>query len=651
MAQRPGPGFRRLEDRATNTAPIRIAWLFGAGLGATGGVAFAAWETLVLRAAAVPLPEGDARWTALAADAAIGAVIGWIGAVVGLYGPRWATASVFVLAGWLLSPKLADLLASGGAPPLAGVVFGTATGVVFGQIAARLPAPGAAHQAFASVVFLSLALLVPTHLYLLAGATTAAALAVSGLALLVAAAFAGVTAAVTGEGRAPILSLLGALAVAGLGHAVLGLRARPLPAVTSENPPVVVVVVSGLRADRVGFLGYDRPTTPALDAVADTALVFEDAQATSNWTVPSLASILTGRLPYGHGAGLNGGSGTLGTPLRPDVRTLGRALVAGGMRTAAVVADPAFRGWALDTGFEEWMDDPGRGVVPSLLVPLSKGGVDPTGWPRRADADGVSDRAIAWVQTQPATGWFLLVQFADAGGPFTPTRADEEAAGYTTRPWPSDLYDASLRRVDRAVGRLLDALPPGTRVVVTGDRGVQLGEQRAPATQGRVGARFGHTMFVELLHVPLIVRVPGLSPGRVREVVSLVDLAPTVLQLASLPPIHGADGQVLERVFGTEHTDRVVIAQSALFGPEQQVAILGGHKLVLGSDGRSPVYDREADPQEVSPQSASGARNDRVERQLRTVLPPSGAGAELATRPSLAVEVGQFVTLLAKGRR
>lgn len=638
--------FRRLEARARTTAPLPLAWATGLALGALGGLGFAAWEAAILRGAG--LAYAPDRAAVAGGCAAVGAVLGLAAGSTGLWSVRWSSATALLALGWLGSAQVAGSLADAGVPGALGTGVVMVAAFALSQLLGRAPGPAWVHQAFASFVVAALAALGPLHAHLLSQGTSGGALAVSGLVLLGAGALAALSAASSRDGP-PLLSLVAFVALGAALFAAADRRPARAWTATAQGPPVVLIVVSGLRADRAGFGGYTRPTTPSLDAFAGRAVVYGRAHATSNWTVPSLASMLTGRLPYEHGAGLNGGWGAVGSPLRPDVRTVAQALAGEGYATAAVVADPRLRTFSLDAGFQVWQDDPPGGARPALLLPLVAAGVDPPPWPRRSEADRVTARALDLVASAPDRGWFLLVQYGDVAGPFSPTPDDERAMGFTARPWPNDLYDAGLRRIDREVARLLDALPAEAWVVVVGDRGAWLGEERPAHAAGRPRARYGATMFEEMLHVPLVVRGPGARPGRAEEPVSVVDLAPTLLRAAGLPLPADGDGHALGRPFGeAEESERVTVAQSSLFGVEQQAVIVGRHKIVQTSDGRTPLFDLEADPAEASPMPKD-AGLDNLQRKLLALLPPAGSGHELRDPPRLVLQVGQVASRFATG--
>jgi choline-sulfatase len=625
--------LRRLDQRAAGTAPAPVAWIVGTVLGGAAGVVFHLWESLVLAAAGVPVPSGDARSTALAVTATLGAVLGAWAAAPGLYGPRWASTAAVTLAGWLAAARVGSLASDAGLPPSLGVAAAVLFGVVVGQLAGRMPAPAAAHQGLAAGLFVALAVGVPLHVSVLPGPTTPGAALTTAMIAVLALIVASGAASVARHDRAPWLPIGVGGAVALALHGVVLLRAAPRPTAT-EGAQVVLVVVSGLRADRLAALGAERSPTEHLDRFAATAIAYTAAHATSNWTVPSLASALTGRLPMAHGAGLNPGDANSLAPLRSDVPTVAQIARRGGVWTSAAVGDPGLRTYALDAGFARWRDDPGRGARPVALGPLGVAGLDPTGWPVRAPAEQVVDVAIDEIGAAPEGAWLLLVQLADA----------EAALGRSARGSSADRYDAALRRVDRALGRLLEAIPAGAWVFVVGDHGVALEE----ASGLRSAATSGHTMFQELLHVPLLVRAPGAPPRRVTEPVSQVDLGPTLLAALGLSQPADLDGVKLGAPFGESQRPRTLVAQASRYGPEQQMVRVGRYKLIQAGPDRTSVYDLEEDPAETSPLGTGSKDDDLRERKLRALLPPIGAGAGAQGPPG--AELGRVAARLWGGR-
>jgi len=320
-----------------------------------------------------------------------------------------------------------------------------------------------------------------------------------------------------------------------------------------DAPNLVLLTVDTLRADHLGLHGYDRATSPTLDAFAARGAVFELAIAPAPATLRSVASMHTGLLP-------TAADPTDRSPfLDAGFRTLAERLADGGYATGAFVTNAflaASNGFAqgFDAYHEDFVDVSGAAAGPPTI-------------------DDVLDPALAWIADAPRP-FFAWIHAVDTHHPYAPEEAapwedvDSEAhrrldAAYrgltvaetTARlralsrdarpPPPSELeylvgrYDAAVLQVDRGLARLLaglDAagLDDATVVVVTSDHGEELGDH------GRL--LHGHTLFDELLHVPLVMGGPGVPAGaRVGAQVRLLDVGPTLLDLAGLAAddLHG----------------------------------------------------------------------------------------------------------------
>jgi arylsulfatase A-like enzyme len=284
--------------------------------------------------------------------------------------------------------------------------------------------------------------------------------------------------------------------------------------VTARN--LVLITIDTLRADHVGAYGAARARTPALDALANGGVRFEQAYAAAPITLPSHATMFTGRYPPGHGARDNG------MRLSPGVPTLATILKARGYRTGAFVgAFPLDHQFGLDRGFDVYSD----------RMPRGPGG-------RLADerpASQVIDDAIAWLRNQsPAPGpqppFFLWAHLFDPHAPYGNPSSGRAAI---------DRYDDEIQTADREIGRLIAALGPAaanTVIVAAGDHGEAFGEHD----------EYAHSIFVydTTLRVPLIMRIPdGGAPRVVRDQVSLADLAPTAMSLlgAEMKDVDGID--------------------------------------------------------------------------------------------------------------
>jgi arylsulfatase A-like enzyme len=376
------------------------------------------------------------------------------------------------------------------------------------------------------------------------------------------------------------------------------------PDAAAERPNVVLVVIDTLRADHVGAYGYARDTTPRIDALfAARGTLFERAYAQAPWTLPSAASYLTGRHP-----GELQRSRSAGVVIPDDVPTLAERLRAGGYRTAAFVANPTlFPAAGFDRGFDTWWLPPAR--VESLARP----------------AGDVVERAAPWLEAHAGgeEPFFLYLHFIDphdpysspdTGGersPFLPdyggrltghdvhalylgqqALAEGEAEAAADRAQITALYDSEIAWVDRALGELVDRLPPEvvreTLWIVTSDHGEELHE--------RGGWKHGHTLYDEQVRVPLLVRWDGeVAAGRrVGGGVRLLDLVPTVLAAASVETPGELPGlDLLPVLRGGALPLRPAAAQRLSFGPVLAGVVSEGWKLVL-YNAREPYEPADA---------------------------------------------------------
>ena len=291
--------------------------------------------------------------------------------------------------------------------------------------------------------------------------------------------------------------------------------ARPIPKPSGARN-LVIVTIDTIRADHVGAYGDARARTPTLDALARRGVVFDRAYSAAPITLPSHATIMTGRYPPGHGARDNG------MHLSPAVPTLAAVLRAKGFRTAAFVAAfPLDHQFGLDRGFDVYGDRLPRGPDGKLM--------------NERPASQVVDDAIAWLNSQQSTvdsrqsRFFLWVHFFEPHAPY-----GDPSTGRTTL----DRYDDEIAIADRETGRLLNALggtAQETAVIVVGDHGEAFGEH----------GEYAHSIFVydTTLRVPLIVSAPNANSARVGEPVTLADIAPTAAHLVgeTMADVDGVD--------------------------------------------------------------------------------------------------------------
>lgn len=432
-----------------------------------------------------------------------------------------------------------------------------------------------------------------------------------------------------------------------MSHSELSTIPSPLPAVcwlalallvsacTPEPgpPDLTLVVVDTLRADRLGYEGYPRPTSPTLDRLAGESVVFTQARAVAPCTFPSVNALLTSRPGWEH---LGQPFGHLGIPA--GLPTLAEELRNGRYRTAAVSASPVVRrrpsavnlAGGFGRGFDLFLDGclwrDGRCVVeradellrllPSpfflylhLLDPHDPYAVpEGTATPRFA-APWDGEAAVAAGDPRPAAD--RLYTDGDAG-------LDPAALAHL-----SDRYDEEVAFADARLGDLLallerrGALETGW-LVVTADHGESFLEH------GHL--RHCRSLHDEELRVPLLVRPPGGTAGRrVERPVSLLDVAPTLLAAAGV-------GRRRMQPAGRDLLGDGGPGPPALAATTTHRAlVVDDLKLIHDLEsGHSRLYDLAADPREEHDLAAR--RPDDVERLLslldRRLRAVEGAGLE-----------------------
>jgi arylsulfatase A-like enzyme len=375
---------------------------------------------------------------------------------------------------------------------------------------------------------------------------------------------------------------------------------------------VLLVSIDTLRASRLGCYGGPRPTSPGIDALAAESTLFANAAACSIHTADSHASIFTSTLPSVHEV-TNAGSRT-GFPLAPGIRTLAEVLSAAGFATAG------FHGggnvseiYGFGRGFDRYqmterLDDASDWVAglekrPFFLFAHTFHVHDPY-TPTRASlaALGIEPRADVEIDLDRLGGAAGAASFREVRDRFWASidQQDPEQAAYALA-----LYDAEILEVDRMVSRLVREvlrIAPRTIVILTSDHGEEFGEH----------GRFLHESFYqEVLHVPLVIRYPGRPGRRVTERVSLLDLAPTVLDELGVPAPATFQGRSLgPALAGRANFPRLQVAERMSVEPAGEglrpvakriaaAAYFGDEKAILQTaDAAIELYDLAADPRE-----------------------------------------------------
>lgn len=384
-----------------------------------------------------------------------------------------------------------------------------------------------------------------------------------------------------------------------------------------QGPNVLLVVVDAMRPDHLGAYRYYRPTSPRIDELGEGGVVFENAYAHAASVPASLASIFTGAYPCIHGAGNT-------AALRPSPVTLAERLDEAGYATVAVGTRSLDARSGTGRGFERVETfDPARFRL--TLFAAAAG----LGWDRpaaslatgHAAGEAVTLAAREWLERLGDRPWFMALHYGDLAAPHLPppdlfaeydrqtSRFDASTLYLMTssladQPAPLpvkdgevdrlvDLYDASIRHLDRLIAQLLDRVVEAsvmreTVVVLTGGRGEEFMEE------GRLYQMNG--VAEPVLRVPLIVwATGGLVPTRVGALVRHVDIMPTLCELGGAVPPAGIPGASFAAALGGGPAPRV--AESVARSRNRTAITTPEWKIVRTDDTDGfALYDLSADP-------------------------------------------------------
>ncbi len=376
------------------------------------------------------------------------------------------------------------------------------------------------------------------------------------------------------------------------------------------RPNIILVTVDTLRADHLSSYGYHLVTSPNLDHFAEEATRFTHCISCAPITNPSVASIMTSQYPSFHSLGAAGGNRQ---PMLLSEVTLAKVLSKNGYRTAAFVSNFVLRRkMRFYVGFDLYDDtftsyEPTRGLL-------------------ERTADKTTEYALNWLKNGAKESFFLWVHYQDPHGPYTPPERYLEHfpertyssgpktlpvtdntgkggipeyqyfSGQTSPAYYRSRYDGEIAYADECIGRLFAGIKTlglweRSIVVFTADHGESMGEH---------GYYFCHQQDVtdELLHVPLIIRIPGAEQARkVDELVSTIDIGPTLLESAGVVEKLGTSGLSLmplirgrTQSLGREHVVSEDTHGRICFHSRET-------KYISGPDGER-LYDLTRDPLE-----------------------------------------------------
>jgi choline-sulfatase len=303
---------------------------------------------------------------------------------------------------------------------------------------------------------------------------------------------------------------------------------------------ILLITVDTLRADALGAYGNAAAATPLVDRLAANGVRFDNAHAHSVVTLPSHASILTGRLPLDHGIRDNAGF-----RLAPTDETLATVLKRQGFTTGAFISGfPLDSRFGLARGFDVYDDSFVDATPRPALLEQERAGTETVA------------AAARWLRAQRGSRWLCWIHLYEPHFPYRPPQ--RFAARFASQP-----YAGEVAAVDEALapvlGPILDASAPDTLVVFTADHGESLGDH-GEATHGVFA-------YEATLKVPLILYYPPRLKARPSRVsVRHVDIVPTILEILQMPAIPNVRGRSLVEAARGVETDDTIVYFEALSG-------------------------------------------------------------------------------------
>ncbi len=302
--------------------------------------------------------------------------------------------------------------------------------------------------------------------------------------------------------------------------------------------PIILISIDTLRADHLSVYGAKLVETPAIDRLAGDGIVFENAYSHVPLTFPSHVTMMTGRLPYENGVRSN-----IGYSIQRDAQaTLPRLLAANGYATGAAVSAYVLRG---ETGLRalfDFYDDSMEVWDSATLGALQRRG------------DETARVALGWVDRVQARPFFLFLHLFEPHTPYEPVEPFKSKY--------ADPYDGEIATADAIVGRFLADLDrrglyDKAMIVLVGDHGEGLGDHGE--------AEHGVLLYREVLHVPMIVKLPGRTRAgsRVADPAQLIDLLPTIAAASGTKVPDGLPGMsLLELGQAGAHAERSIYSET-----------------------------------------------------------------------------------------
>ena len=416
-------------------------------------------------------------------------------------------------------------------------------------------------------------------------------------------------------------------------------EAPEVPASASETADggalnVVLITLDTIRADALGSYGQRRPITPNLDRLAAEGTQFLQCVSSAPSTLPSHATLFTGRHPFVHGVRSNAGY-----VLSDENTTLAEVLSAHGYRTSAEIASPVIGGHTmLGQGFDRYHDLEFQDIQ-RKTIHVRDGEEDKAVEVNEREADDITRFGIQFIKENRSEKFFLWLHYFDAHQPYSPPGRFYETSFESP-------YHGEIQYIDEQIGRVLEqieglGLRERTLVVVTADHGEAMGEHGEQT----------HVYFVydSTIRVPLLLWGATVPRGlKVESLSRVVDIAPTILDMLKLPPLEGIQGTSLLPLLKGETLDLELVG----YGESIEAHIVFGASILrFVRKGQwkyihkvePELFDLAVDPGELENLSITHPEIvERLRAELSALVeeaPEQASGARTAIDPATAAQL------------
>jgi len=383
---------------------------------------------------------------------------------------------------------------------------------------------------------------------------------------------------------------------------------------------VILITIDTLRKDVLSSYGSERVKTPTIDGVASDGVLFENAFSSSSWTLPSFSSMMTGLPVTVHKAQM------ADSMLNDEFTTLAERLRNSGYYTAAIVDNfflhPEYN---VGQGFLEYDYHPKRQKAINSFGAAVVNKIFPGSLRNYTSTKELTDVSLEWIRKNRDRDFFLWLHYYDPHMPYAPpweyiskdavkddgigymlSSAREFRTGHSTpneaqRKWIKELYDAEVRYVDHELGRIIDLLKKygiydDALIILTSDHGEEFWDHG--------GFEHGHTLYNEVIGVPLIVKLPNMKSGERRaENVSTRSIPATVLEVTDTG--HEMDAVMAEPLTPLlkwnegDYSLPPITSAGVLYYENKESVIFGESKFIHNMvTGNEELYDLKSDPGE-----------------------------------------------------